>query len=278
MLKRSIKELEVPVIGMGTAATFDVETIPAIQQRREILNSCMEHGVTFIDTSPMYKRSEQVIGQTIHHERDEFLLATKVWAVGKDIGIKQIQRSFDLLKTSVIEVLQIHNLVDWRTHLPFLEELKEAGRINQIGLTHYSSDALPEMATIMKTGRIDCIQISYNVMEREVETTILPLAQHMNIGVIVMRPLGHGLLIERLFETPNISPLREFGIETWGQALMAWLISNPTVTCIIPATTKPSRIKENAAVGNISLPKELNEYIRQEAIRCLKSGNYKLFS
>ena len=278
MIKRHIKELEVPVIGMGTASTFDVETCKAVERRKVILNSCMEHGANFIDTSPMYKRSEEVIGRAINGARNKFILATKVWAVGRDIGKKQIQRSFDLLNTSYIEVFQIHNLVDWKTHLPFLEELKEIGRINQIGLTHYSHEALPEMATIMETGRIDCIQISYNVMEREVEETILPLAQHMNMGVIVMRPVGHGLLIDRLVETPDISPLKEFGIQTWGQALMTWLISNPAVTCVIPATTKPSRIKENAAVGNISLPKELNDYILQEATRCLKPGNYRLFS
>jgi aryl-alcohol dehydrogenase-like predicted oxidoreductase len=132
------------------------------------------------------------------------------------------------------------------------------------------------MAEIMRTGRIDTVQISYNVMEREVEKEILPLAESMGIGVIVMRPVGHGILINRLESPPDLTPLREFGIETWGQALMARLISNPAVSVLIPATTKPERVKENSGAGERVLPKEAREYVVREAERCLKPGQYTM--
>ena len=275
MQTRMIKDLEVPVIGMGSAGSFDVP-MQQIGVRREILDNCIVQGSNFVDTSPMYRRSEQVIGVAMEGKRDKFQLATKVWCTGRETGEKQMARSYELLKTDYIEVMQIHNLVDWKTHLPLLEEMKAAGRIGVIGLTHYSPGALPEMAEIMRTGRIDSIQISYNVMEREVEETILPLAGEMGIGVIVMRPVGNGLLIRNLEHEPDLAPLREFGIETWGQALMAWLVADPRVTVLIPATRRPERIVENAAVGSVTIPPEMRSYILKEAHRCLKPGRYTL--
>jgi aryl-alcohol dehydrogenase-like predicted oxidoreductase len=180
------------------------------------------------------------------------------------------------MKTDYIEVIQIHNLIDWQTHLPVLEEMKAQGKIGQIGLSHFALSALPEMARIMRTGRVDVVQISYNVMEREVEEEILPLAGEMNIGVIVMRPVGHGGLINRLALEPDLAPLNEFGVQTWGQALMAWLIADPRVTVLIPATTRPQRVLENAAVGDVSLPSEMRDYVLKEAHRCLEPGKYTM--
>jgi aryl-alcohol dehydrogenase-like predicted oxidoreductase len=276
MIKRRVKNLELPVIGMGSAGSYDVETPEEIEVRKKILDNCISYGTNFVDTSPMYKRAEQVIGVTMEGKRDKFLLATKVWCSGRETGIKQIDRSFELMKTDHIEVMQIHNLIDWRTHLPVLEEMKAEGKIDLIGLSHYAEWALPEMAEIMRTGRIDTVQISYNVMEREVEKEILPLAESMGIGVIVMRPVGHGILINRLERQPDLTPLREFGIETWGQALMAWLISDTRVSALIPATTKPERVIENSKAGERVLPKEAREYVVREAQRCLKPGKYTM--
>ena len=215
MQKRKIKNLEVPVIGMGSAGTFDVKTDTEINVSTETLDNCIAHGTNFLDTSPMYGRSEQVIGVAMKGQRTKFQLATKVWCSGKETGQKQMARSFELLKTDYIEVMQIHNLVDWKSHLPVLVEMKAKNKIGQVGITHYMASALPEMANIMRTGQIDCIQISYNVMEREVEEEILPLAQEMNIGVIVMRPVGAGGLINQLEQEPDLSPLKEFGVNTW---------------------------------------------------------------
>ena len=277
MQKRKIKNLEVPVIGMGSAGTFDVKTDKEITVSTETLDNCIAHGTNFLDTSPMYGRSEQVIGVAMKGQRTKFQLATKVWCSGKETGQKQMARSFELLKTDYIEVMQIHNLVDWKSHLPVLVEMKAKNKIGQVGITHYMASALPEMANIMRTGQIDCIQISYNVMEREVEEEILPLAQEMNIGVIVMRPVGAGGLINQLEPEPDLSPLKEFGVNTWGQALMAWLLADSRVTVLIPATRRPERISENAAVGNITLPSEMRDYISKEAHRCLnKAGKYTL--
>ncbi len=268
MQTRMIKDLEVPVIGMGTAGSFDVP-MSELDVRKQILDNCISQGSNFVDTSPMYRRSEQVIGAAMEGKREKFQLATKVWCTGRDTAVKQMARSFELLKTDYIEVMQIHNLVDWRTHLPLLEEMKAEGKIGGIGLTHYSPEALPEMAEIMRTGRIDSIQISHNVMERQVEDVILPLAEEMNIGVIVMRPVGAGQLFSNLIEKPNLEPLKEFGIRTWGQALMAWLLADPRVTVLIPATRRPQRIIENAAAGDMIIPSEMRSYILAEAQRCL---------
>ena len=276
MQRRKIKDLEVPVIGMGSAGTFDVGTDEEIEVSAKILANCISQGSNFIDTSPMYRRSEQVIGVAMKGQRDKFQLATKVWCSGKETGQKQMARSFELLKTDYIEVMQIHNLVDWETHLPVLEEMKAQGKIGQVGLTHYMASALPEVAKIMRTGQIDCIQISYNVMEREVEEEILPLAQGMDIGVIVMRPVGHGGLINNLERQPDLTPLKEFGVETWGQALMAWLLADSRVTVLIPATSRPERIFENAAAGDVTLPLEMRDYILKEAQRCLRAGKYAM--
>jgi aryl-alcohol dehydrogenase-like predicted oxidoreductase len=196
-------------------------------------------------------------------------LATKVWCSGADTGRGQIAESFKLLKTDYIHLLQIHNLVDWRTHLPYLEELRDQKKIGLIGITYGYADRLPDMMEIMKTGRIDTIQVSYNLKDRAVEEAVLPLAQDLGIGVIAMRPTGKGLLATGLKTQPDLSPLKEFGIETWGQAALAWLLADPRLSVPIPATTKPWRVTENALPGQINiLPQELRDYIEKETERC----------
>ncbi len=276
MQTRKMKHLDVPVIGLGSANTFDVGGDAEIENVRQILGRCNERGAIFVDTSPMYRRAEQVIGLAMDGKQDRFQLATKVWCSGKQTGIDQMDRSFELLKTGFIEVMQIHNLLDWEIHLPVLEEMKANGRIGLIGATHYAPSALAELIRTMRTGRIDAIQISYNVMEREVEDEVIPLAGEMGIGIIVMRPVGQRLLFERLTQQPDLTPLKQYGIETWGQALMAWILADARITTLIPATTRPERIDENAAVGDISIPADAKEYILSEAQRCLAPGNYSL--
>lgn len=276
METRKIKGMNIPVIGLGSANTFDVGSTPEIENVRRILENCLDQGSTFIDTSPMYRRAEEAIGRAMDGSQTKFQLATKVWCSGKQTGIDQMERSFALLKREFIEVMQIHNLMDWQTHLPVLEDMKHKGLIGLIGATHYAPSSLAELAKIMRTGRVDVIQISYNVMEREVEEEILPLAGELDIGVIVMRPVGAGLLFQRLSEQPDLAPLAPYGIKTWGQALMAWILAEPTVTTLIPATTRPARIRENAAVGSISIPDDAKDYILSEALRCLLPGNYRL--
>ncbi|MBM3925341.1 MAG: aldo/keto reductase [SAR202 cluster bacterium] len=271
MQTRKLKHLSVPVIGMGSASSsgFDVEAPADIDNARRIIDNCIAHRTTFLDTSPMYRRAEGVFGQTVQGRRNKVTLATKVWCAGKGTGRKQIARSFKLLGTDHIEVFQIHNLVDWKTHLPYLEELKAQGKIGLIGLSHFIPEFYPEMIDIMRSGRVDTIQIPYNLLERQVEERVLPVAEDMGIGVIVMRPVGKGTLVTGLKRQPDLRPLEEFGVETWGQACLAWDLGHPAITTLIPATTKPSRIIENAKAGDVRLPSEMREYIEREAARCL---------
>ena len=269
MRKRMLATLEVPAIGMGSANTFNVEDEDGLGVRREIIDNCIESGSTFIDTSPMYGRAEQCLGVSMEGKTGQFQFATKVWAVGRETGQRQIKRSFELLKTDHIEVFQIHNMVDWKTHLPYLEGLKDGGKIDLIGVTYTYPPGFPEMMEIMKTGRIQTIQISYNALEREAEEEMLPLAEELGIGVIVMRPLGSGALAKELKEQPDLSPLAEFGITTWPQALLAWVLADPRIGILIPSSTRPERILQNAVAGTLpTLPPELRDHVAGEAQRC----------
>ena len=259
----------VPAIGLGTARTFDVTSEADVAVRRRIIDECVDHQVTFLDSSPMYGNAEKVTGIVTEGEREKFQFATKVWCQGKERGGEQIARSFELLRTDFIEVFQIHNLVDWRTHLPTLERLKEEGKIGLIGITHYSTSSYPTMMEIMKTGRVEAVQVPYNVGERTCEARVLPLAQELGIGVIVMEPLGVGRYVAGLKRSPDLEPLSKFGITTWGQALLAWVLADGRVSVAIPATSRPERIAENAMAGNVPwIPQELRDYIQSETHRC----------
>ena len=273
---RKLGSLDVPAIGMGTYRSFDVRSEGDIEARRRIIANCVSSEVKFIDSSPMYGNAERVIGMTTEGLREKFQLATKVWTQGKAEGEAQIARSFELMKTDFIEVLQVHNLLDWRTHLTTLERLKERGKIGLIGITHMVASDYPEMMKIMKTGRVDTVQVPYNVVNRAVEPDLLPLAEELGIGVIVMEPLEKGRLVNTGVQLnapsrqPDLSPLAEFGIRTWAQALLAWVISDSRITTAIPATSRPERIIENAHAGSVGrLPQELRDYVREETERRL---------
>ena len=270
MQTRKLATLDVPPIGMGTWKTFDVRSEAEIGVRGEIITACISEGVSFLDSSPMYGESESVVGITTEGKQEQFQFATKVWCTGRLQGKAEIAKSFERFKTDYIVVFQIHNLVDWETHLSTLEGLKGRGRIGLVGITHYLTESYPEMMRIMKGGRISTIQIPYNVLERTCEQEILPLAAELGIGVIVMQPLGVGRLVTGLKKEPDLSPLEAHGIETWAQALLAWILADTRVSVVIPATTKPERIRENAAVGALTpLPAELRTYIEAETQRCL---------
>ena len=287
---RKLSSLQVPSMGMGTYSTFDVTSESDISVRHQIIENCIEHDVTFVDSSPMYGNSEKVVGITTEGRRDKFQFATKVWCRGREEGEAQIARSFELLRTDYIEVFQIHNLVDWPTHLSTLERLKDEGKIGLVGITRpsnleWSQDqgetelmgtsqppniAYPTMMEIMRSGRIDVVQIPYNVGDRNCEDELLPLAEDLGIGVIVMKPLEKGRYLTGFKRRPDLTPLAALGIQTWAQAQLAWVLGDPRVSVAIPATSRPERIKENALAGSIApLPQELRDYIREETERCL---------
>ncbi len=270
MQTRNLAGLQVNAIGLGTSATFEISSEEEIPARQQVIDNCLACDATFIDSSPMYGESERVVGMAIQSRREQFQLATKVWCSGRDTGIAQIANSFKLLRTDYIEVFQLHNLVDWQSHLPELQRLKAEGKIGLIGASHWITSAYPEMISIMKSGVIDTIQVPYNLLETTCQESVLPLAEEKGIGVIVMEPLGSGRLVKGLKSEPDLSPLQEYGIETWAQAMLAWLLADPRVSVVIPATSKPQRVFENAKAGSLPpLPQEMRDHLIAEANRCL---------
>ncbi|HAO98960.1 MAG TPA: aldo/keto reductase [Fibrobacteres bacterium] len=241
--------LNVPVVGMGTWQTFDVRSQAAEKNSRNVVDQALKAGANFFDSSPMYGEAERVLGSTLERRRNAVLIATKVWTSSTQEGRVQINRSLDLFGGHV-ELFQIHNLVNWRDHLDTLESLKQKGKIAAIGATHYQASAFGELKTVMKTGRIAAIQIPYNPLERDVEKETLPLAADLGLGVVVMRPFCQGRLARRVPSESELKPLTEFGVNTWPQALLKWILSDPRCHVAIPATSKPERMTENAAAGS----------------------------
>ncbi len=240
----------VPVIGMGTWRTFDVRGARAEQVAHEIAIEALEAGSDFFDSSPMYGEAERVLGDALRPRRDEAIIATKVWSPSVAEGKRQIADSLDYFGGRV-EVYQVHNLVGWKEYLQILEEMKARGQTRVVGITHYAHSAFPEMRQIMEMGRVDSIQFPYNAADRAVERELLPLAQELDIGVIVMRPLGQGDLARRAPPDDKWQHLKPFGVSTWAQVLLKWVVSDPRVHVAIPATSRPGRMTENAAAGSL---------------------------
>lgn len=262
-----ISGLEVPVIGMGTWRTFDVSGKSAEDHARSVVDQAFANGANFFDSSPMYGQAERVLGYTLQGRRETAIVATKVWTSSLREGHAQIERALAFFNGHV-DLYQIHNLVRWQDHLPVLEQYKDAGKITAIGATHYSPTAFRELSEVMKTGRITAIQIPYNPREREVERVILPLAADLNLGVVVMRPFGEGSLLRRSPSAADLAPLTAFGVHTWPQVLLKWILSDPRCHVAIPATSQPARMQENAQAGEPPWfgPDERN-YVTQLASR-----------
>ena len=241
--------LDVPAVGMGTWATFDVRGQEDERARRQVVDVALDEDADLFDSSPMYGEAERVLGLALEGRRDAALVATKVWTSSAREGREQIDFALRCFGGRV-DLYQVHNLVAWREQLDELERRRDAGQVAAIGATHYSPRAFAELAEVMRTGRITAIQIPYNPVEREVEREILPLAEELDIGVVVMRPFGEGSLMRRPPSPAELAPLRGFGIETWGQALLKWILSDPRCHVAIPATRSPIHMAENAAAGS----------------------------
>jgi diketogulonate reductase-like aldo/keto reductase len=204
----------------------------------------------------MYGRAEQVIGDIaakLNLHRSLFL-ATKVWTTGREQGIASMEKSLAKLQTRRIDLMQVHNLVDARTHLATLRDWKEQGRTRYLGITHYSSSAYSEVAKLLRSEKLDFVQINYSLLEREAEKEILPLAQERGIAVIVNRPFGGGDLFARVRQKPLPEWASEFDCHSWAQFLLKWIIAHPAVTCTIPATNKPRHLEDNMQGGGGHLP------------------------
>lgn len=244
-----VSGIAAPVIGMGTWRTFDARG-PRDEQRVEaIVSEALGQGMRLFDSSPMYGEAERVLGNALARRREEAIVATKVWASDEREGAAQVERALAFYGGRV-DLYQVHNLLAWREQLALLERHRESGAIGAIGATHYNPAAFGELAAVMRSGRITAVQVPYNPREREVEHEILPLAEELGLGVIVMRPLGQKDLVGRAPLGRDLEPLRELGIVTWAQALLKWVLSDRRCHAAIPATSRPGRTTENAAAGS----------------------------
>jgi aryl-alcohol dehydrogenase-like predicted oxidoreductase len=240
--------LEVPAVGMGTWRTFDVRGAAAERNARAVVDAALAAGANFFDSSPMYGAAERVLGAALDGRRGAALIATKVWADTPEKGRVQAESALRFFG-GLVDFYQVHNLLSWREQLVMLEQLRDQGRVRAIGATHYNPSAFGELRRVMETGRITAIQIPYNPREREVERDILPLAAELGLGVVVMRPFGEGGLLRRLPPAEALAPLRPFGVTTWPQALLKWVLSDPRCNVAIPATSRPARRADTAAAG-----------------------------
>jgi diketogulonate reductase-like aldo/keto reductase len=245
-----------PIIGLGTYEVFDVASTPEeIALRREIVDLLVARGGSLLDTSPMYNRSEKVIGDIIRAgtDRTPLFLATKVWADGREAGLRQMQRSAELMQADVIDLMQVHNLRDTAVHMQAIRELQDAGRIRYSGLTHYAAQAHGELAREMRKFKPDFIQINYSLGERDAEERLLPMAQDEGVAVLINRPFQAG----RLFAAVSGRALPEWAGEfaaSWGQFFLKFIVSHPAVTCVIPATSKLTHMVDNLGAGAGTLP------------------------
>ena len=254
MLKRAIPSSgeELPVIGLGTSRVFDIERSKnELNVREKILDIFYENGGRLIDTSPMYGMSEEIIGITAkkYIEKNRFFLATKVWTEGRENGMRQIEESFQKMRTDKISLIQVHNLLDWKTQIKTLRSLKDEGRIDYIGITHYKSNAFDEMIKIMKAEKVDFAQFNYSMGEREAEQKILPFCKDNGIATLINRPFMRGRLFREAQEKKLPSWVTDYDIDSWGQFFLKYIISHDAVTNIIPATSKPKNMLDNARAG-----------------------------
>ncbi|WP_250515205.1 aldo/keto reductase [Caballeronia sp. INDeC2] len=248
-----------PVVGCGTWRTFDVDDDAA--RRREladVLHALFAAGGSVIDSSPMYGSSEAVAGALLaqSHTRDKAFIATKVWTDGRAAGIAQMEQSMRLWRTGRIDLMQIHNLLDWRTHLATLREWKAAGKIRYIGVTHYTSSAFAQVEAVLRSERVDFVQINYAANDRDAEARLLPLAAERGVAVIVNQPFGGGSLLASLRDRPLPAFAQELGCASWAQLLLKFVLGNAAVTCVIPGTGRPEYMIDNARAGVGIFPDE----------------------
>ncbi len=247
----------IPAIGLGTWRTFDVgggkdERAPLA----EVLGKFVELGGKVLDSSPMYGAAESVAGALAAEATltDRLFWATKVWTSGQAAGVKQMDASLARLRVKRLDLMQIHNLLDWRTHLKTLREWKTAGRVRYIGVTHYTAGAYDELERVLRAEPLDFVQVNYSIGERDAERRILPLARERGVAVLVNRPFTEGGLFQRVRSTPLPAWAAELGCESWAQLFLKWILAHPAVTCVIPATSRVAHLVDNMKAGVGPLP------------------------
>ncbi|HEY5824386.1 MAG TPA: aldo/keto reductase [Cyclobacteriaceae bacterium] len=250
---------QLPIVGVGTWETFDVDkNAQDLQLLRDLLKVLTDKGGKIADTSPMYGFAEKTLGDlsTELELNNKMFLATKVWTQGKEKGIEQMNNSFALLQRKQIDLMQVHNLMDWQTHLKTLRDWKEKGKIRYIGITHYQESAYGELENILRTEPIDFLQVNYNVNDRVADQRLFPLAQEKKVAIITSQPFGYGKLFQRVKGKSVPTWASEFDCKTWAQFFLKFNLSHPAVTCVIPGTANPDHMLDNIMAGFGKLPNE----------------------
>jgi diketogulonate reductase-like aldo/keto reductase len=249
----------IPAIGLGTWRAFDVgASASARAPLHEVLQRFVELGGRVVDSSPMYGAAESVVGDLAAELGigGRLFLATKVWTSGREAGIAQMEQSLRRLRTRRLDLMQIHNLLDWRTHLRTMRDDQRAGRLRYVGVTHYTASAYDELERVLRSEPLDFVQVNYSLGEREAEQRILPLARDRGVAVLVNRPFTGGGLFERVRGEALPSWAADAGYESWAQVFLKWILGHPAVTCVIPATSQVQHVADNMRAGLGPLPDE----------------------
>ncbi|MBX3652565.1 MAG: aldo/keto reductase [Ramlibacter sp.] len=246
-----------PVVGCGTWRGFDMGSQPELYPgRAAVLEALWAEGGRVIDSSPMYGTSEQVVGDLLDQgaSHGKAFLATKVWTRGRREGLAQMERSLALLRSPTIDLMQVHNLLDWQVHLPTLRDWKAQGRIRYLGVTHYTGSAHDELEQVMRSEPLDFVQLNYALTDRAAARRLLPLAAQRGMAVLVNLPLGGGAALQRLRARPLPGWAGDIGCATWNQVMLKFVLSHPAVTCVIPGTSSAAHMHDNAQAASGEIP------------------------
>jgi len=259
------------VIGLGTSRTFDVDSANAVTSPlMAVMQAFFDNGGQLIDSSPMYGSAEAVTGALVKKvtNKQDIFTATKVWTDGKREGIEQMERSMQRLGVEQIDLMQIHNLRDWQTHIDTLVDWKAEGKIRYIGITTSHGRYHDELEEILQQLPLDFVQFSYNILNRTAEQRLLPIAREKGIATLINRPYQRGSLFRKVKGKPLPAWAAEFDCASWGQFFLKFIAAHPAVTCIIPATSKLKHMVDNMAAGYGRLP---DEATRQHMIRFIET-------
>jgi diketogulonate reductase-like aldo/keto reductase len=257
MLTRTIPSSgeALPAIGLGTWQTFDVEPT-RYAAVGEVLATLRAAGGRLIDSSPMYGRAEEVVGNVTGAmpEQDDFFFATKVWTKGAAAGQAQVAASYTKMRRTVMDLVQIHNLVDWQIHIPYLRHLKEEGKLRYIGITHYQDSSHHALTEVIKKEPVDFVQFNYSILSRHAENELLPLCAESGVATLINRPFGEGTLFQKVMGSALPSWAKEADIHSWSSYFLKFILAHPAVTCVIPATGNPRHAAQNMEAGTGVLP------------------------
>lgn len=257
-----------PVIGLGTSGPFEVGPEPAEREPlAQVLEAFFTGGATLIDTSPMYSTAEAVLGELLTPAmQGRAFIATKVWTRGEREGLAQVERSARLMKRPVLDLVQVHNLLDLDVQLRTLRRLKDEGRVRHVGITHYTVASQAELAAAVQREPLDFVQCNFSVSSPEAEQRLLPLCAERGVAVIVNRAFDDGQVFARLKGRPLPAWAGELDCDSWAQLLLKFVVAHPAVTCVIPATGKLQNLRDNLAAGRGRLPDARQRRAIQQAV------------